>query len=170
MSERKSYKSDHRLDVLCSSNWNKQLPFRKCFLSSPTSVEIQKKLWCDLLSISSQSVLISQIVESPPPHPLFCNFSAESHQVRQIRYQWSSNALINLSSKYLLMALNQDAEHLLLDRVLVGCKCVFLAASKDSQSTEKINHVPNKPASKNYMVKVIRVLYFMCWLQMTEQY
>lgn len=75
-----------------------------------------------------------------------------------------------MSSKYLLMALNQDAEHLLLDRVLVGCKCVFLAASKDSQSTEKINHVPNKPASKNYMVKVIRVLYFMCWLQMTEQY
>lgn len=71
MSERKSYKSDHRLDVLCSSKWNKQLPFRKCFLSSPTSVEIQKKLWCDLLSISSQSVLISQIVESPPPHPLF---------------------------------------------------------------------------------------------------
>lgn len=58
------------------------------------------------------------------------------------------------------MGLNQGAEHLPLYQVLAGYKYVLLAVSRALQSTKKIKHVPNKPALKYYVIKVMRVACF----------
>lgn len=65
------------------------------------------------------------------------------------------------------MELNQGAEHLLLYQILVGCKHVLLAVLKNLQSTKNIKHVPNKPTWK-YVIKVMRIVYLTCFLQMAE--
>lgn len=68
------------------------------------------------------------------------------------------------------MELNQGAQCLLLYQVPVGCKYVLLAVSRDLRSTKKIKRVPNKPALKDYVMKVMRVVRVSyVFLHMTEQ-
>lgn len=69
--------------------------------------------------------------------------------------------------QYLLMELKQGSEKLLLYQVLVGNKYV-LAVSRDLESTKNIKYVPNKPTLKKCVIKTTRIVYLMCFLQMTE--
>lgn len=72
-----------------------------------------------------------------------------------------------LPTQYLLMELKQGSEKLLLYQVLVGYKYV-LAASRDLESNKNIKYVSNKPTLKKCVIKTMRIVYLMCFLQMTE--